>query len=190
MDTDLGTALVALARNAIARALGLTAAPAPAPGHPRLAAPGASFVTLRQGADLRGCIGSLEAFRALRDDVEANARAAAFRDPRFPPLARDEFARTAAEVSLLSASEPLPAASEREALALLRPDVDGVVLECGRHRATFLPQVWEQMPDPQAFLEALKRKAGLPADYWSDDVRLARYTVEKFAERAPARVAS
>jgi AmmeMemoRadiSam system protein A len=184
MATDLGPALLALARNAIAQALGLPAVPAPQ--HPRLAVPGATFVTLRQGDDLRGCIGSLEAFRALQDDVEANARAAAFRDPRFAPLAREEFAITATEVSLLSASEPLAAGSERDALARLRPGVDGVILKCGRHRATFLPQVWEQLPEPQAFLAALKHKAGLPAGFWRGDLRLARYTVEKFAEHTPA----
>ncbi len=185
---DLGSILLTLARNAIARALG--APTVPAPYDATLAAPGATFVTLRRHDDLRGCIGSLEAFRPLRDDVEANARAAAFSDPRFPPLARDELATTAVEVSLIGPSEPLRVGSEAEALALMRPRIDGVVLEYGRHRATFLPQVWEQLPEPSVFMEALKRKAGLPADFWHDDLRLARYTVEKFAEHAPASVTS
>ena len=185
-DTDLGHALLALARNAIAQSLGARAVPTSQ--HPALAAPGATFVTLRRHGDLRGCIGSLEAFRSLRDDVEANARAAAFRDPRFPPLTRDELAATTVEVSLIGPHEPLRVRDEADALARLRPGVDGVVLEYGHHRATFLPQVWEQLPEPAEFMDALKHKAGLPADFWHPDLRLARYTVEKFAEDAPASV--
>lgn len=183
----LGPVLLALARNAIARSLG--ARGVTTPDHPALAAPGATFVTLRAHEDLRGCIGSLAAFRPLREDVEANARAAAFRDPRFPPLARAELAVTTVEVSLIGPSEPLRACSLAEALAVLRPGLDGVVLEHGRHRATFLPQVWEDLPEPAAFLAALVRKAGLPAGFWHDDVRLARYAVQKFAETAPTSVA-
>lgn len=181
--TDPGPALLALARNAIAQAL--RAPTVPVPLHPALAAPGATFVTLRQRDDLRGCIGSLEPFRPLRDDVEANARAAAFHDPRFPPLARDELAATTLEVSLIGPSEPVPARSEAEALAQLRPGIDGVVVEHGRHRATFLPQVWEDLPQPAAFMAALLRKAGLPAGFWHDDLKLARYTVQKFTEDTP-----
>lgn len=181
---DLGPALLTLARNAIARAL--DAPTARAPRHPALAAPGATFVTLRQREDLRGCIGSLEAHRLLRDDVEANARAAAFRDPRFPPLARVELDVTTVEVSLIGPSERLRARDEADALAVLRPEVDGVILEYGSHRATFLPQVWEQLPEPAEFLAALKRKAGLPAAFWHEDLLLARYTVLKFAEDTPA----
>ena len=116
--------------------------------------------------------------------MRANAVAAAFRDPRFAPLARDEFAAIAIEVSLLrSAASRSPPCDEDDALAQLRPGVDGVILECGRRRATFLPQVWEQLPEPRDFLRALKRKAGLPSDFWSDDVRLvALHASTKFAE--------
>jgi AmmeMemoRadiSam system protein A len=179
-DPDLGAALLTLARGAIAATLGASAQAAPA--HPALASPGATFVTLRQAGDLRGCIGSVQAFRALGADVHANALAAAFRDPRFPPLARVEYEATSIEVSLLGPSEPLAAGTEADVLAALRPGVDGVILECGRFRSTFLPQVWEQLPDPREFLEALKRKAGLPAGFWSAQIELARYTVTKFAE--------
>ncbi|MDT3708322.1 MAG: AmmeMemoRadiSam system protein B [Thiobacillus sp.] len=146
--------------------------------------PGASFVTLTREGELRGCIGTLEAHRPLGSDVRANAVAAAFHDPRFRPLSRSEFDDIRVEVSLLSASEPLAVADEAAALAALRPHVDGVVFEYGRHRSTFLPQVWEQLPDPNEFLAYLKRKAGLPMDFWAEQVRLSRYTVTKWKEVA------
>ncbi len=182
-DTELGDVLLTLARAAIGDRLGVAAGAAPS--HAALAADGATFVTLRMGGELRGCIGTLEAHRALGADVRANAVAAAFRDPRFTPLTFGEFTATAIEVSVLGRSEPLPAVDERDALARLRPGVDGVILACGHRRATFLPQVWEQLPDPRAFLAALKRKAGLPDDFWDARVTLARYAVVKYAERAP-----
>lgn len=154
-----------------------------------LDAPGASFVTLTSGrapgGALRGCIGSLEARRPLREDVEANAVAAALHDPRFAPLSARELDDTVVEVSVLSAPAALPVADEAELLARLRPGVDGVVLSaCGR-RATFLPQVWEQLPDPADFLARLRRKAGLPADYWGRDVVVETYTVTAWQEAAP-----
>ena len=154
-----------------------------------LDAPGASFVTLTSGrapgGALRGCIGSLGARRPLREDVEANAVAAALHDPRFAPLTARELDDTVVEVSVLSAPAALPVADEAELLAHLRPGVDGVVLSaCGR-RATFLPQVWEQLPDPADFLARLRRKAGLPADYWGRDVVVETYTVTAWQEAAP-----
>ena len=154
-----------------------------------LDAPGASFVTLTSGrapgGALRGCIGSREARRPLRADVEANAVAAALHDPRFAPLTARELDDTVVEVSVLSAPAALPAADEAELLARLRPGVDGVVLSaCGR-RATFLPQVWEQLPDPADFLARLRRKAGLPADYWGRDVVVETFTVTAWLEAAP-----
>ncbi|MFO1303325.1 MAG: AmmeMemoRadiSam system protein A [Burkholderiales bacterium] len=180
--SNLGSALILLARNAIATELRVDAAFAPTP--PELDRPGATFVTLRAQGELRGCIGSLEAWRPLAEDVRANAIAAAFRDPRFPPLSRGEFTAIAIEVSLLHPAEPVPAEHERALLAALRPGVDGLVLECARRRATFLPQVWEQIPDARDFVRALKRKAGLPEDFWSEDVRVSRYGVDKFEEAA------
>jgi AmmeMemoRadiSam system protein A len=179
-----GPVLLRLARTAIEGRLGVPVeARAPLPEW--LLEPGASFVTLRSaGGDLRGCIGSIAAVRPLGEDVEANAAAAAFRDPRFPALAREELADLGVEVSVLSASEPLPAAPGFEAAAaMLRPGVDGVILEAGPFaRATFLPQVWEELPDARDFLAQLQRKAGLPARGWSAAHRLSRYTVEKHAE--------
>jgi len=110
------------------------------------------------------------------------ARSAAFDDPRFPPLDASELESTCISVSLLSALEPLPAGSEEEALRRIKPDVDGLLLECGRHRSTFLPQVWEEVPDARDFLGHLKLKAGLPDDFWSDQIRLYRYQVAKWSE--------
>lgn len=179
-DRELGRALVSLARGAVGEALGRTNGAAPA--HAALDAPGATFVTLTQGGLLRGCIGSLEATRPLRADVHANAIAAAFRDPRFPPLDTAEFDVTRVEVSLLSASLPIAVADEAALLHAIVPGVDGVTLEFGRHRATFLPQVWESLDEPQRFLDALKRKAGLPADFWHPGIRFSRYTVTKWTE--------
>jgi AmmeMemoRadiSam system protein B/AmmeMemoRadiSam system protein A len=145
--------------------------------------PAATFVTLMRNNELRGCIGSLEAKRALREDVHENALGAAFRDPRFKPLTAGEWTDTWVEVSLLSALEPIAIASEPAVLQSLRPGIDGLVLEFGRHRSTFLPQVWEQLATPELFLMNLKRKAGLPPDFWEPDVRLSRYTVAKWREQ-------
>ena len=181
---DAGLVLLPLARAAIARHLGPDE-PA-APDAPWLDAPGACFVTLTSGRTpggaLRGCIGTLEAHRPLREDVEANAVAAATRDPRFPPLSRAELEDTVVEVSVLSAPTALPVAGEAELLARLRPGVDGVILSDARHRATFLPQVWEQLPDPADFLAHLRRKAGLPAGHWERDLTIETYTVTAWQE--------
>lgn len=177
---DRGKLLTGLARAAIGKQLGVAVAAPETPDW--LRAPGAVFVTLTQDGQLRGCIGSLEAWRPLKDDIEANARAAAFNDPRFPPLSVEELARTRVEVSILSKPEAMTFAGEADAIRQLRPGSDGVVLEWGRHRGTFLPQVWEQLPEPVLFMRHLKQKAGLAPDFWADEVRLARYTVEKFKE--------
>jgi len=143
----------------------------------------ACFVTLTQHDELRGCIGTLEAHRSLLEDVKANAISAAFHDPRFSPLKRKELDYTEIEVSLLSPTQPLGFADEQDALAQLRPGIDGVVFEFGRYRSTFLPQVWEQLPDTKEFMAHLKHKAGLQPDFWADQVRLYRYTVSKWKER-------
>ena len=181
-EADQGASLLALARNAIAGRLGQPA------GKPVEAAwlrePGASFVTLTQQGELRGCVGTLDAHRPLGVDVRENAVAAAFHDPRFAPLRPEELDAICVEVSLLSASAPLAAGCEAEALAALRPHVDGVVFEYRQFRSTFLPQVWEQLPDPAEFLAQLKHKAGLPGAFWAEGVRLSRYTVRKWKERA------
>ncbi len=144
--------------------------------------PGASFVTLMREDRLRGCIGTLEAHRPLGADIQANAVAAAFSDPRFAPLTPEEFGAVRVEVSVLSPVETLTFRDEADALAQLRPAVDGVIFEYGHHRSTFLPQVWEDFRDPGLFMGHLKYKAGLPPDFWDRDVKLARYTVAKWRE--------
>jgi uncharacterized protein len=194
-DAELGRSLVTIARRAIGAELGRAGGrwsdrfgsdhPGPAhaePGHPALEAPGATFVTLFKNGMLRGCIGTLEARRPLGIDVRANAVAAAFDDPRFPRLAADEFMDTSVEVSLLSAPEPVTADGEQALLAQLRPGVDGVVLEIAGRRATFLPQVWDTLREPTEFLAELKRKAGVPIDFWSEAVHISRYGVTKWRE--------
>ena len=180
MTADAGQVLLPIARAAIARELGRVEPADEEAGW--LKNPGATFVTLRQGEKLRGCIGTLEAHRALLDDVKGNARAAAFRDPRFPPLSREELDVTRIEVSLLSPMEALVFENEQDALSQLHAGVHGVVFEYGYHKSTFLPQVWEDLTDPAEFLATLKQKAGLPPDFWDPDVKLARYTVSKWSE--------
>ncbi|MDK9703075.1 MAG: AmmeMemoRadiSam system protein B [Sulfuritalea sp.] len=182
--SDLGPALLVRARNAIAAKL--KQATQAEPAHPALSQPGATFVTLTQKGQLRGCIGSLQAHRALDQDVRANAVAAAFSDPRFPPLTLAELPHTRVEVSLLTAPQPMRFSDEADALRQLRPNVDGIIFIAGRRRSTFLPQVWEQLPEPRQFLAHLKQKAGLPPDYWSSDVELQRYEVQKWKEAPTA----
>ena len=177
---NAGAILLPIARAAIGAALGRPGAAAE--DAPWLQQPGASFVTLTQRGQLRGCIGTLEARRSLLADVKANAVAAALHDPRFAALTLGELERTDIEVSLLSAPEPLPFDSEAQALAQLRPGIDGVVFEFQGHRSTFLPQVWEQLPDAKAFMAQLKCKAGLTPGFWHPAVRLSRYTVDKWKE--------
>ncbi|HSD59871.1 MAG TPA: AmmeMemoRadiSam system protein A [Burkholderiales bacterium] len=180
MFAERGRMLLRLARHAIERALGVDEALHMEAAW--LAEPGATFVTLKQNGRLRGCIGSLEACRPLIQDVAVNAVAAALRDPRYPPLTAEELPDTEVEVSLLSPMEPVLFRSEEDAIGQLCPGVDGVVLECGSRRGTFLPQVWDDLPDPRQFLRQLKRKAGLAEDFWSPEIRLHRYTVAKWKE--------
>ena len=146
----------------------------------------ATFVTLTKsgarGPELRGCIGSLQAAQPLAADVAQNALAAAFRDPRFPPLTREEWPQVRVEVSLLSAPKPMRFADEADLLAQIRQGDDGVILECDGRRATFLPQVWESIPDKRQFLAELARKAGLPGDVRLGRCRVSRYKVTKWKE--------
>lgn len=180
MSAERGKILLAIARASIATALHRPMQADESPAW--LREPGATFVTLTQHGELRGCIGSLEAHRPLLEDVKANARAAAFHDPRFNPLKAEELDVTRVEVSLLSPQQALEFRDEQDALAQLRPLVDGIVFEYGHHRSTFLPQVWEQLPRKEDFMGRLKQKAGLPPDFWADDVKLSRYAVEKWKE--------
>lgn len=143
-----------------------------------LGEPGAVFVTLRRNGHLRGCIGSLEAFAPLVEAVADRARAAALQDPRFEPVAPRELDDLEVSVSVLSTPVPMDVASYDDLRRQLRPGVDGLVVDAGLHRATFLPTVWEEVPDPEAFLFALWRKAGLPAHAWPRGIRLSRYTAQ------------
>ena len=141
----------------------------------------ASFVTINLHGQLRGCIGHLQAFQALVQDVAENAFAAAFRDPRFTPLSAKEFPASQLHISVLSPAEPMKFASEHDLIAQLRPGVDGLILEDGAARGTFLPSVWESLPDPGDFLRHLKNKAGLPSHHWSPDLKIYRYRTESFS---------
>ena len=140
--------------------------------------PRASFVTLHVDRRLRGCIGTLEARDPLVVDVARNAWSAASRDTRFPPVETGELRHLDIHISVLSVPEPVTVGSEAELLALMRPGIDGLILEEGYRRGTFLPSVWEQLPDPRDFLRQLKRKAGLPDQYWSASLQISRYTAE------------
>jgi len=181
---DAGLALLAIARAAIGHALGVHAEPPHTDFAPWLLRPGASFVTLMLEGKLRGCIGSLAAARRLGEDVAANALGAALRDPRFSPLTAAEWPLCQVEVSVLSPAKPLRFADEAEMLAQLRPGEDGVILEYEGRRATFLPQVWDALPDRRQFLEELMRKAGIPADTRLARCKLWRYRVVKWQQPA------
>jgi len=140
----------------------------------------ATFVTLEIGGQLRGCIGALTAYQPLVQDVAAHAYAAAFEDPRFAELRPDELPKLEIFISVLSPPEPMQFSSEEDLLKQVRPGVDGLILEFRHYRATFLPAVWESLPDPYVFLAQLKHKAGLPLDFWSPELRVERYTTEYF----------
>lgn len=149
---------------------------------PALQGQGAAFVTLTQAGRLRGCIGSLVAHRPLMEDVVANAQKAALNDPRFTPVTAAELPGLRLKIAVLTRAAPLPCATEAEALAAITPGRDGLILESGAHRGTLLPMVWDDLPEPRAFLRALRRKAGLPEDAWGPGMQLRRYRAESFAE--------
>lgn len=180
-ELQQGRILLPIARAAIASALNVPQQVDESA--PWLAEPGACFVTLTQRGELRGCIGTLQPHRTLLADVKHNAVAAALRDPRFPPLSAAELGVTDVEISLLSPTQGMEIRHEADALAQLRAGIDGVIFEYRNFRSTFLPQVWEELTQPHQFMAQLKRKAGLPEDFWSTDIRLSRYTVTKWREQ-------
>ncbi|OGA47716.1 MAG: hypothetical protein A3G25_16875 [Betaproteobacteria bacterium RIFCSPLOWO2_12_FULL_63_13] len=184
-DTKFGSAhgrtLLGLARAAIGAALGSNAAPV-IEDELWLKIARATFVTLKMDGNLRGCIGSLEARRPLGEDVVANARTAALKDPRFSPLTRREFEAVDIEVSLLSAPRRVLFEDHADLIRQLRPGEDGIILECDGRRATFLPQVWEALPDPEQFLAHLKQKAEIPADVRTTRCKVLRYGALKWSE--------
>lgn len=140
----------------------------------------ATFVTLKINDQLRGCIGTLTAHAPLVLDIADNAFSAAFKDPRFSPVTKDEFNALQYHISILTEPEPIKVKDEKDLLAQLKPGVDGIVLHEGSRRSTFLPSVWESLPNPVDFIQHLKLKAGLPKDYWSDTIHFERYQVEEF----------
>ncbi len=151
---------------------------------PNLIQHGSSFVTLTINKELRGCIGALEAHQPLAEDVREHAIAAALQDPRFPPVQPSELVSIHLEISRLTAPQPLKYSSADELTGKLRPHVDGVILQNGRRRATFLPQVWEKIPDPVQFLERLCQKMGMDAGAWRHiSMEVLVYQAEDFAEK-------
>ncbi len=140
----------------------------------------ATFVTLHQHGQLRGCIGSLEAVRPLASDISENAYAAAFRDPRFSPLSGQEVSELDIHISILTPTSPMYFSSEEDLIQQLRPGVDGLVVEDTGRRGTFLPSVWKSLPEKRAFWRELKRKASLPYDYWSPTLKVYRYEAQSF----------
>ena len=181
-DANLPRVLLGLARRSIERRLTDRHRPLPVPDMPELAAKGACFVTLHRDDALRGCIGSPTAWRSLAEDVIDNAARAAFSDPRFPPVGADEMFRITVSISLLSAPERMDFTDEADLLSQLRPGADGLMIEDRGHHALFLPAVWDQVPDPAAFLGHLKAKAGLGAHHWSDHFQASRFTATEFHE--------
>lgn len=149
---------------------------------PALHATHATFVTLKRHGVLRGCIGSLDARQALLADVMHNAQQAAFHDPRFPPLVEAELLHLHTEISVLSGSEPIAAHNRAELLQALRPGEDGVIVQDGVRRATFLPAVWSSLSATGDFYDELMRKAGLGANHWSKTLRFFRYHTESFSD--------
>lgn len=175
--------LLRLARTSIERGLAEGhRAPAPTASSATLAERRATFITLRTGVDLRGCCGSIEPRFPLAEDVWRNAWASAFADPRFPTLSAAEYPRLDIHISVLTPLERMTMSSESELLATLRPGTDGLMLQFGAARATFLPAVWETLPDPQEFVRQLKLKAGWRQDFWSADIEAWRYATESFGE--------
>jgi len=177
---DAGKALLQLARGAIEHQI--LGKPKAQLDFAWLRQAGATFVTLTKGDALRGCIGSLEPTRALGEDVAQNALAAALRDPRFPAMSADEWPQCRVEVSLLSTSKPLRFADEADLLSQIVAGEDGLILEADGRRATFLPQVWEDIADKKLFLAHLLKKAGLPPETRLTRCRVSRYRVFKWKE--------
>ncbi len=140
--------------------------------------PRATFVTLKINDTLRGCIGTLIAKEPLINSIAHSAWSAAFEDPRFERLSIDEFDKISISLSILSPAEPIEFNSEKDLISKIRPGIDGLILEEGYNRGTFLPSVWESLPDAEIFLQHLKQKAGLPPSYWSESIKIERYSAE------------
>lgn len=142
----------------------------------------ATFVTLTQNNQLRGCIGTLEAYRHLVEDVACHAFAAAFQDSRFTALIHDDIPQITIEISVLSQPSVMQVEHEADLLQQLKPSEDGLILQDGPHKATFLPAVWTSLPDARDFVRHLKMKANLPWNHWSPTLKFWRYSAVKFGE--------
>lgn len=188
LTEEQGKALLWLARETIARQLGVEAHEpgAEVAAHlqdTELQEKRGTFVTLKEHGELRGCIGSLAAIDSIVEGVKRNARHAAFEDSRFNPVGKNELSAIEVEVSILTEPACLAYANAEELLRTLQVGLDGVIIRKGMQGATFLPQVWEQLPDPRDFLSHLCRKAGLPADAWrSGGLEVSTYRVQYFEE--------
>lgn len=143
----------------------------------------ASFVTLQKRGELRGCVGSTQAHRTLLDDVIHNAFASAFRDQRFPPITENELTDIKIEISILTPQQRMEVSDEKDLLKQLHPGIDGLLIRNTQYSATFLPQVWKQLPNPRQFLAHLKNKAGMAPGLWPEDMECFRYQCMKFEER-------
>lgn len=189
LTKEQGRTLLDLARATLIKELGEDQSKIPADLDQRLQDPAldqrlGTFVTLHLNTSLRGCIGSLEGTEPLRDNIKNNTLNAALRDPRFPPLGPNELPEVDIEISVLTSPAPLEYSSPQDLVNKLRPGVDGVILKKGMAQSTFLPQVWEQLPQPEAFLSNLCLKAGLPAEAWKQgEVQVFTYQVQSFAEK-------
>lgn len=176
-----GEILLGIARGTLNEAFGGPEVVHP-PGEPWLDEKRAVFVTLTRFGELRGCVGQLEPRLPLFEAVRDAAKAAAFRDTRFPPLEAAEVPSLHLEISVLSPMEPVEVQTEAELLAKIRPGMDGIVLSWGGHSGVFIPEMWKQLPDPKEFLYYLKRKAGLPTGSWLSGTQVQRFTAEVFEE--------
>ena len=181
LSSKAGQTLLCVARQALEAAANGRHYPEP-DTDPDLREPTACFVTLNKQGQLRGCIGSLEAHQPLIESVIKNTFSAALSDPRFPPVEADEVDAVDIEISVLTNLQPVQFDSEQQLLEQLRPFTDGLVMQKGARRATFLPSVWKQLPDKQEFLRQLKKKAGLAEDYWSDNIKAYRYQAQILTE--------
>ena len=179
-----GLRLVELARATIVHELGQGPRPS-VPEGPWFGDPGATFVTITRDGRLHGCIGTLAPRRPLVVDVQHNALAAAFEDPRSEPYRAEWLPRMGVEVTLLGPLQPIEFSGQEELLTKVVPGLDGLVLRWGVYRGTFLPQVWESLPEPREFLEELKMKAGLHRDFWGEGVEIFRFRVQKWGGRRP-----
>ena len=177
LDPDL---ILAIARGAVDERFGATTMIIPT--HTWLDQLAATFVTIYRGEQLHGCIGSLDPRQSLREDLRHNAVMAAFEDPRSRALRAPELELVRFSVSVLGPHSPLVFDDEADARRRLRPHIDGLILSCDGHRGVFLPKVWDSLPESGAFLDNLKRKAGLSPSFWSPTLTLERFEVLEFAE--------